>query len=165
MEKYNDPEAIVLLGRSYNEGENGLQVDQSKAFELFQRASELGCTAGHYNLGILYRNGEGTETDEKKAIHHCQIAAMMGHVAARHNLGCSEFENDNYQCAMKHFMIAAKCGNKYSLDNVKQGFRVGYVTKEDLEKTLRAYQASCDETKSDQRDRAVVIEAIARERK
>ena len=84
-------------------------------------------------------------------------------MSARHNLGCSEGKHGNYQRAMKHFMIAAKCGSKDSLYYVKHGFRDGYVTKEDFEKTLRDYQASCDETKSEQRDRATVIKARARE--
>eukprot|EP00956_Cyclotella_meneghiniana_P009462 scaffold13087_cov32-Cyclotella_meneghiniana.AAC.3 len=60
-------------------------------------------------------------------------------------------------------MIAAKWGFKASLDNVKQGFRDGLVTEEDFEKTLRDYQASCDETKSEHRDRAA-FKIIVRER-
>ena len=62
-------------------------------------------------------------------------------------------------CGMRHFIIAAKCGYKRSLNMVKRGFTQGHVTKEDFEKTLRDYQASCDETKSEQRDRAAVIKA------
>ena len=157
MEKYNDPYAMVFLGNYHRDGLHGLQVDQSKAFDLLQRASELGCDAGHYSLGISYQKGEGTGIDKKKAVHHYQIAAMMGNMGARNNLGYVDIQSGNYQCAMKHFMIAAKCGYKNSLNNVKQGFRVGHVTKEDLEKTLRDYQAACDETKSEQRDRAAVI--------
>ena len=71
---------------------------------------------------------------------------MMGSFFARYNLGCAEIQNGNYQRAMKHFMIAAKCGLKNSFDQVKVGFR-------QFETTLRDYQASCDETKSEQNDR------------
>ena len=157
MEKYKDTKAINLLAIFYRDGLNGLPVDQSKAFELYQRASDLGCDAGHYRLGDSYRKGEGTEIDKKKAVHHYQVAAIMGNVYARHSLGVVELDNKNYQRAMKHFMIAAKCGFKDSLDNVKRGYKDGHVTKEDFETTLRAYQASCDETKSEQRDRAVEL--------
>ena len=45
----------------------------------------------------------------------------------------------------------------HSLDKVKLGFRRGYVTKEDFEKTLRDYQAAYEEAKSEQRDIAAVI--------
>eukprot|EP00956_Cyclotella_meneghiniana_P033416 scaffold95859_cov25-Cyclotella_meneghiniana.AAC.1 len=161
IEKYNDPDAMVILGLFYNQGQNSLPVDQSKAFELLHRASELECDGADYNLGYFYLNGLGVQKNRKKAIHHYQIAAMMGNIHARHNLACIEVENRNYQCAMKHLMVAARCGWKDSLDMVKLGFRQGYVTKEDFEKTLRDYQASYDETKSEERDRAVVI--IARE--
>eukprot|EP00956_Cyclotella_meneghiniana_P008651 scaffold11800_cov27-Cyclotella_meneghiniana.AAC.4 len=154
VEKYNDPEAMHLLAGYHRDGQNGLPVNQSKAFQLLQRSSELGCAEAHYSLGIAYKMGEGVEIDMKKAIHHYQIAAIMGSMFARHNLACIEFENRNYELAMKHFMIAASCGCKKSLHNIKIGFKNGHVTKEDFEKTLRDYQASCDETKSEQRDRA-----------
>ena len=157
MEKYNDQKAMVLLAVYHRKGWYGLPVDQSKSFELLQRESELGSATGHCILGSKYQMGDGTEINMKKAVHHWQIAAMMGHVNARHNLGFSEFENRNYQRAMKHFMIAAKCGYTDSLDNVKEGFKNGYVTKEDFEKTLRGYQAAREETKSEQRDRAAII--------
>ena len=157
IEKYNDPEAMVILGKSYYEGLLGLPVDQSKAFELVERACELGCSEAHYSLGITYKMGEGVEINRKKAIHHYQIAAIMGNERARHNLACIEFENRNYQRAMRHFMVAARCGCEKSLHNVKNCFRLGHVTKEDFEKTLRDYQAAYDETKSEQRDRAAVI--------
>ena len=169
IEKYNDTYAMVMLSEHYSKGQYGLLVDQSKAFELLQRACELGTASvqvssdlPHYHLGIKYQTGDLTEIDKKKAVHHYQIAAMMGNIHARHNLGCSERENRNYHRAMKHFMIAAECGCENSLDVVKQGFRDGIVTKEQFEKTLRDYQASCDETKSEQRDRAAVIKARAR---
>ena len=41
-----------------------------------------------------------------------------------------------------------------SLENVKIGFKKGIVTKEDFEKALRCYQASQDEMRSEERDRA-----------
>eukprot|EP00956_Cyclotella_meneghiniana_P007967 scaffold10584_cov23-Cyclotella_meneghiniana.AAC.2 len=159
IEKYSDPEAMVLLASCYHGNRlNGLPVDQSKAFELLQRACELGSAAAHYNLGIKYQTGDGTEIDMKKAVRHWQIAAMRGSMFARHNIGNAELlENGNYHCAMKHFMIAAKIGNNFSLDAVKLGFRNGHVTKEELETTLRGYQAACDETRSEQRDKAVAI--------
>eukprot|EP00956_Cyclotella_meneghiniana_P006912 scaffold9332_cov34-Cyclotella_meneghiniana.AAC.1 len=163
IEKYNDPEAMIMLSAYYRMGAHGLPLDLSKVIELLQRASELESATGHYHLGLSYHNGVGVKHDKKKAVHHWQIAAMMGNMQARHNLGCAEEENGNFQRAMKHFMIAAKCGFEKSLDAVKDGFRDGHVTKEDFEKTLRDYQASCDETKSEQRDRFAVIKAQARD--
>eukprot|EP00956_Cyclotella_meneghiniana_P024259 scaffold48472_cov42-Cyclotella_meneghiniana.AAC.5 len=159
----SDPMAMVILAIYHRNGLCGLPVDQSKAFELLQRACELGSAAGHFNLGISYYNGVGVEQDKKKAVHHMQIAAMMGHMDARHNIGISELNNGNYQHAMKHFMIASKCGYQKSLDHVKQGYKRGLVTKEELERSLRGYQEACDETRSEQRDQAALIRARERE--
>jgi len=159
IEKYNDLHAMIMMSAYYRLGWHGLPVDQSKEIELLQRACELGSATAHHNVGTKYQNGNGTEIDMKKAVHHYQIAAMMGNMLARHNLGYAELENKNYPRAMRHFMIAAESGLKDSLDMVKQGFTQGDVTKQDFEKTLRDYQASCDETKSEQRERAAVIQS------
>ena len=80
---------------------------------------------------------------------------MNGDVTARYNLGCSEGNTGNHKRAFKHFMLAARAGDKLSLDNVKHGFMNGHVTKEEYANTLREYQKSQDETKSDARDTAL----------
>jgi len=50
--------------------------------------------------------------------------------------------------------IAAKAGSKDSLDQVKNGFMQGIVTKDEYANTLRAHQKIQDEIKSDARDKA-----------
>ena len=154
IEKYNDPEALTILGYQFESGDSGFPVDYTKAAELYKRASELGSASGHFHIGTLYIFGRGVDKDTKKGTHHYQTAAMMGHPLARHNLGAIELENGNLDRAMSHFMIAATCGYDKSLENLKLGFKKGLVTKEDLEKTLRCYQASQDEMRSEDRDRA-----------
>jgi len=152
IDKFNDANAMANLGVHYKLGENGFPINYSKAAELFQRASELGSAEAHKNLGILYHFGEGVERDTKKAVHHWQAAAMMGNEGSRYNLGIIEENDANFDRAMKHFMISAKCGHDDSLQKVKEGFMMGRVTKTDFEVTLRAHKASQDEMKSDQRD-------------
>eukprot|EP00956_Cyclotella_meneghiniana_P042774 scaffold249315_cov39-Cyclotella_meneghiniana.AAC.2 len=154
IEKYNDPFAINTMGSNYETGHSGFPVDHTKAVEHYERASELGCAVAHYNLGNSYRVGRGVDKDRKKATHHYQIAAMMGNDQARHNLGAMEWENGQHVRAMRHFMIAAKFGCHESLEMVKIGFTKCIVTKEDFENTLRCYQASHDEVRSEDRDRA-----------
>ena len=154
VEKYNDRTAINLLGMCYKLGLDGFDIDLVKAFELYQRASELGCADGHVKLGNSYHQGEGIEKNKKKAIHHYQIAAILGNELARYALGIIELEDGNMDQGMRHFIIAAKCGLEEALDEVKRGYTNELVTKNDFEMTLRAYQASHDETRSEQRDRA-----------
>ena len=73
---------------------------------------------------------------------------------ARHNLGTIEMSNGDINRAMKHFMIAAKSGLEKSLKMVGEGYKGGFVTKDEYTSTLRAHQVSVDEMKSEQRTRA-----------
>ena len=54
----------------------------------------------------------------------------------------------------KHFILAAKAGYKLSLDELKEGFMDGMITKEEYANTLRAYQTRYDEMKSEDREKA-----------
>lgn len=62
--------------------------------------------------------------------------------------------------AMRHYTIAAKCGDKKSLAQVKKGFTLGIVTKDDFEDTVRCHKASCDEVENEQRNEAKAIMGV-----
>jgi len=156
MDKGN-AEAFNMLAGLHSHGELGLTQDYQKANELWLKGGELGCAEAYYNLGIVYRRGEGVEIDDKKAIYYYELAAMMGHVSSRHNLACFEGEAGNVERSMKHSILAAKAGDKESLHNVKVGFTKEYVTKDEYANTLHAYQQRQDEMKSDERDKAEVF--------
>ena len=114
--------AFAVFGTYYAKGEYGMPQDRSKAVELLLKAGELGFTEAYYNVGNAYSFGRGVEVDDKMAKHYYELAAMGGNVAARHNLGCMEDEVGNAYRAMKHFMIAARAGDKGSLDAVQCGY-------------------------------------------
>jgi len=147
----NDPEACHRLGQSYLNGQDGLLQDHRKAFELFYRGAEFGSIRAHYNLACAYLIGEGGEQDVEKAVYHMKLAAIGGHEGARYTLGILEKERGDINRAMKHYMIAARSGYDTALKAVCAGYKAGHVTKDDYAKTLRTYQHSCDEMKSEQR--------------
>ena len=147
-------DAFYELAGCYADGDYGLQQDRVKANELWLKAGELGCAEAYFNLGNSYNNGMGVEVDKKKAKNYYELAAMMGDASARHYLGCNEYNAGNYHRAFKHFMLAAKSGYKDSLDQVKEGFTMGIVTKDEYASTLRAYHESQTEMKSEARDTA-----------
>jgi len=143
----NDPSALYQMGTSRrNEG------NYKSASEYLSKAAELGDATAHYNLSVMYREGEGVEKDEKKELRHLEEAAIIGHPFARHVLGVTEQRKGRRNRAVKHWMIAAKLGEDDSLENVKMAYRCGLVSKDDLASALRAYQAAIDATKSPQRD-------------
>ena len=121
------------------------------AFELLNKAVELGSCGAHFDLGGLYNQ----ETDDtKRIIRHYKLAAIGGHELARDNLGIIEMSNGNINHAMKHYMIGAKSGHDESLKKFGDGYKAGYVTKEEYASTLRAHQNIRDEMKSDERAKA-----------
>ena len=147
--------AFYVLASYYDRGIKGVPQDYEKANELYLRAGELGHAASYYNLGISYDfHGNGVEVDKKKAKHYYELAAMNGDMNARHNLGCMEGQAGNEHRAYKHYIIAAKSGYKISLDQVKEGFMDGIVSKGEYANALRAYQSRQDLIKSVMRDRA-----------
>ena len=154
MDKGNG-DAFHQLGGYYERGILGLPQDRAKANELFLKAGEFGCAGAYFNLGILYYAGRGVEVNKKKAKYYYELAAVNGDVNARHILGMMEGEAGNFQRAMKHLIISAKSGEDRSLDGVKKGYMSGHVTKEQYANTLREYQNTQDEMKSDSRDKAL----------
>jgi len=156
MDKGNG-DAFYHRAGYYSRGVMGMP-DHQKSNELLLKAGELGCAYAYYNLGQSYNNGTGVEVDNNKAIYYWELAAAKGgDIMGRNNLGCVEGNSGNHHRAMKHFIISAKAGEKKSLDNVKIGFMKGVVTKEVNANTLRAYQKSLDEMKSDAREKAAAL--------
>ena len=156
MEKGN-ADAFYQHASYYREGSMGLPQDEAKVIELYLKAGELGCALGYYNLGQIYHIGDGVDIDKKKAKHYYELAAMDGSVYARYNLGIIEVQNGNYHKAMKHFVLAARAGDDDSLGAVKKGYMNEIVTKDEHANTLREYQKSQNEMRSDTRDKAAAV--------
>ena len=148
--KANDPTALRQMAAIFDgEGE------YDKAFEYYTKAAELGDLTAHYNIGVMYRDGEGVDKDEEKEVYHLEQAAIGGHPKARHNLGCREHENGNMERAVKHAIIAANLGHEGSMKALWGAYKDAFITKEDLESTLRTHKAAIDAMKSPQREAAV----------
>ena len=94
------------------------------------------------------------ERNEKTALKHFEEAAIGGHPKARLFLG----EIDSCHCrqdrAVKHYIIAASLGYDRALEKMKEWYKLGFVSKEDFEKTLRAHHAAIASTKTPQREEA-----------
>ena len=145
----NDPVAICYKGTTkFHEG------DHKAAFEYWSRAAALGDVRAHYEVSVLYREGKGVEKDKKKELQHLEEAAIGGHPGARHNLGCVEEDNGRMDRAAKHWIIAAKLGDDYSLKSAESLYNAGLVSKEDFAAALRGHIDATAATKSRQRGKA-----------
>ena len=154
----DDAEAIYSLGCCYFNGRRGLPQDHAKALELCHRAGELGNASAYYNIGCAYDRGDGVERDMNQAKHYWELAAIGGDAGSMYNLGILEERAGNMSRALKHHMIAAGCGYKNSLKEIREFYVNGYATKDDYTKALRANQKYVDGIKSDQRDEAAAFD-------
>ena len=145
----NDPVAICYMGKERCE-----KGEYEVAFEYWTKAAALGDAEAHYQLSVNYHCGQGVEKDEKKELHHLEQAAIGGHTLARHSLGSFEEEYGRMNRAVKHWIIAAKLGYDDSLDCVKELYKDGYGSKDDLAAAFRGHKAAIDATKSPQREEA-----------
>jgi len=150
----NDPVAIFEMGvKHYHEG------NYEGAFEYLKRAAELGDVNAHFTLSVMYREGQGVDKDEKKEWYHLEEAAIAGHPKARFNLAYLEGRNGRIDRAVKHLIIAANLGHDNSIQQLKECYVRGEVSKEDFAAALRAHQAAVDAIKSPQREEAARAES------
>lgn len=150
----NDPVAICEVGkRFYHDG------DHVSAFEYLSKAAGLGNPDGHYNLAILYREGNGVEKNDEKYLYHLEEAAIAGQAEARHDLANYEGRNGRKERAVRHLIIAANLGHDMAIKKLQFVYAEGMVgkdvfSKEDFAAALRAYQTAVNEAKSPQREEA-----------
>ncbi|KXS16162.1 hypothetical protein M427DRAFT_134594 [Gonapodya prolifera JEL478] len=79
------PNACVELARCYSEGlKNGVVIrDESYAFGLLLKGSDLGDPEAHFRLGRCFETGHLSNTVRQDlAVHHYALAAAMGHAEA-----------------------------------------------------------------------------------
>ena len=143
----NDTYALWQMGlRHYSEG------DYDGAIKYLIKAAELGSVEAHADLGDCYSEGKGVEKDEVKALYYWEEAAIQGHPEARYNLAFHEWDNDRDDRAVKHWIIAACLGHDESLQELKDCYKDGDVSKDDFAMALRGHYAAVAATKSPQRE-------------
>jgi len=155
--KKKDPAAMCNLGKEYFNGGGhcGLKKNTARALELFSEAADLGSIEAHHCLGCQYLNGVGVPKDEAKAVHYWETAATQGDVRARHDLGLLEYYHcNNYERAVRHWLISAKVGHEGSLKMIQESFRDGGATKAQYVEALKGYQDAIEEMRSPEREEA-----------
>ena len=150
----NDPSALSHMGiKRYLEG------NYAEAFQYLKKAAELGDVTAHDRLSFMYKSGEGVVKDKQKEVYHAEEAAIRGHLDSRYRLSCYEMRKFRPEIAKKHLIIAANLGHNVSMNELKEWYKSGMVSKEDFASALRAHKAAVDATKSPQRDEADAVDA------
>ncbi|MES1981462.1 MAG: tetratricopeptide repeat protein [Pseudomonadota bacterium] len=91
------------------------------ALEKFKPLAERGIAQAQFNLGVMYRQGQGVPQDDKTAVMWWTKAAEQGHVEAQDNLGLrygrGQGVAQDWVQAYKWFSLAAAAGNETAKGN------------------------------------------------
>lgn len=117
----NNAKACYDLGSAYSLGK-GVPENQKKAFELAQKACDLGSANGCSVIGFFYEKGEDLTTsvakDSSKAFALSKKACDMGDAKGCANLGAMYYKGDG----VKKDINAAK---NYSKKACSMGYQDG----------------------------------------
>ena len=64
----------------------GTNVNKKKAFDLYQKAANVGNSQAQYNLAFMYEFGYGTAIDMNKAFHWYKKSAEQGNEEANNRM-------------------------------------------------------------------------------
>ena len=115
----NDAEAQSQLGTVYFYGLLGVEKNDVKAMHWYRMAADQGDANAQYNLGMMYKNGQGDAQDIGQAMRLFEMAANQGHANAQYNLGVMHSRDqreDRYSEAMKWYAMAAEQGHVCACD-------------------------------------------------
>ncbi|GBC10027.1 hypothetical protein RclHR1_00930005 [Rhizophagus clarus] len=137
------PSGINRLGYCYENG-IGTDIDEQKAFLLYQKAAELGNSQGISKLGWCYESGFGIYVDEQKAFQLYQVAADLENAFGIINLG-NCYENGigtdtDTQKAFELYQKAAELGDSYGINNLGWCYYSGIGTNVNMQKAFEHYQ-------------------------
>jgi TPR repeat protein len=100
----------------YQKGMTAAQSgDYATALREWTPLAKQGNASAQFNLGLIYRNGQGVSQDYKTALEWYRLAAEQGFADAQNNLGLM-YDNgtgvpQNNKTAVKWYRLAAKQGS------------------------------------------------------
>jgi len=142
-------EGTVRKGKQSPEGD-------AKAFEYFQKSAALGNGDAYYYLSQLHR----LEYNASAFFDCLTKAAALGNAEAHDELASLAMEKKQIKVAMKHYQFLAFAGySNESTEKLTAGYKDGYVSKEELASSLRAYQSAREELSSKERAQLELMNA------
>ena len=149
--KRGDRHAMYLLAGKYRDGS---YQDLRKSRELVHRAADLGHVGAIAELGSMYALGlDGISVDETKGRDFLERAAKSGETLALVNLGALEARKGRTKLGLTYLRTAAEAGEDEAVKGLWNWFKAGELSKDDLEKSLRAHQKANEDMRSEERER------------
>ena len=137
-----DAEAQSQLGTVYFYGLLGVEKNDVKAMHWFEMAADKGYADAQYNLGMMYKNGQGVKQSDDNAMQLFKKAANQGHANAQYNLGVMYSRGQgvaqDFSKAMELYAKAAEQGHACACDALPRTRILDEILKEKKEKILKS---------------------------
>jgi TPR repeat protein len=147
LNNQNNSNSVFLLG-VFNQLGIEVNVDEQKAFELYQNAANSGNVQGIISLGYCYIEGFGTSVNKQKGFVLYKKAANLGNMRGIRNLGYCYSRgigtSVNKQKAFELYQKAANLGNVLGINNLGCCYNLGIGTSIDKQKAFELYQKAAD---------------------
>ncbi|CAB4379649.1 unnamed protein product [Rhizophagus irregularis] len=144
--KYNltNDDFRVMVDEIVDLSRIGINSNKRKAFELYQKAANLGNIFGIISLGYCYQYGIGTIIDEIKVLESYQKVADLGNLYGVNSLGyCYEVgigTNMDTKKAFELYESTANLGDTTGINNLGYCYQNGIGTNIDKRKAFELYQ-------------------------
>ena len=142
---------MYLLAGKYRDGS---YQDLRKSRELVHRAADLGHVGAIAELGSMYALGlDGISVDETKGRDFLERAAKSGETLALVNLGALEARKGRTKLGLTYLRTAAEAGEDEAVKRLLKVYMARSLSKDDLEKSLRAHRKANEDMRSEERER------------
>ncbi len=127
--------------------------DYAAAIREWRPLAKQGVAEAQYNLGIMYRIGQGVPPDYAKAVGWWHKAAEQGVAEAQHNLGLMYYNGrgvpQDYGEAIKWFRKAAEQGMAKAQFYLGVMYDIGQGVPQDYAKAMKWYRKAADQGKAE----------------
>ena len=138
-------------GEAYYYGTDTVPRDYKKAFMWYQKAALQGNPLAQCQLGLMYREGQGTEKDEKAAFGWFMKAADDRQACPRGKFYVARsYHHGNgvpvdYEKAVKWYLTAAHQNDAYAQLNLGNCFEYGTGVGKDLQMAVYWYERAANQ--------------------
>lgn len=134
-------------GDDYYRG-RGVEKNEEKAFEWYNRAARAGNIFGMVNVAYAYQHGEGVEQDYKRAFYwykksaEAQDARGMNYLADAYYKGMGV--KQSYIEAFQWYEKSAEAGSARGMSNLACAYSCGHGVEKDLSKAVYWFEQAAE---------------------
>lgn len=144
--------ALLALAFSYSLGTDGVDQNNSRAFEYASKGAANGDPVAQWLLGNLYLNGEGVQEDQRKSFEWYLKSAEQGYAASENMVGMAYSNGRGVQTdlqkAFEWFKKAAEHGDAAAQANLAVALQEGQGCRRNKREAVKLFREAAEQGNS-----------------